>query len=181
MKTFFSKIHAILVTALSAVVRVVVPSDIDFRILSGMQKVGAVNFFVQLSRQYAGYPVGQIVGLNPSTESSLVASGGATFNTGPVTPGNVFTTENSGVVGVAAGQSSVTVTSPGIKAQTKVFAQIRGTATDATATSIQRVNPVDGANGGPGSVTIALNANATAQVSIDWAILNPNGSLSNPQ
>lgn len=131
--------------------------------------------FVVLGRAYQGYPAGSIVELPASTEAAMIASGSAQASVGPPTPGNVSTTANSGCVGIAAGQSSVTITHPNITAQSLIWACVAQAAADATLLRVERILPA------AGSVTIYGTAAATATTLVDWAILNPNGSLSNPQ
>jgi hypothetical protein len=129
--------------------------------------------FVTLNAAYQGYAAGTVVELPASTEASLIASGQAVdAGNGPPTPGNVTTNMTNGCVGIAAGQSSVTVTNPNIKKQSQIVASIAQAAADGTLTSIQRIFCQNG------SFTIYGNANATATVSVDWAVVNPNGTLS---
>jgi hypothetical protein len=133
------------------------------------------GFVLLGGRSVQGYAPGTIVELPASTEAALIAAGLATASNGPPTPGNVSTTATSGCVGISAGSSSVTITNPLISPQTVLYAIIAQAAADATLTDVRRVVC------GSGTATIYADANATATVSVDWAILNPNGSLSNPQ
>lgn len=129
--------------------------------------------FVTLNFAYQGYAAGTTVELPASTEASLIASGQAVdAGNGPPTAGNVTTSASNGCVGIAAGQSSVTITNPNITKQSKVWASIAQAAADGTLTQIVRVFCQNG------SVTIYGNANATATTQVDWSIINPNGTLS---
>lgn len=130
---------------------------------------------ILLNKSYAGYTSGTIVELPASVEAALIASGGAVDSAGPVTPGNVTTTANQGRVGIAAGASSVVVTHAAVNKQSVVTADVAQAAADGTLLRVERVVPADG------SFTIYGTANATAAVSIKWAIVNPNGSFTNPQ
>lgn len=127
---------------------------------------------VTLLRAYGGYSQGQTVGFNASTEAALIASGQATNGT-TVTPGNLTTNQQNGVAAIPAGQISVTITNPLITLQSRVWACVSQAAADATLLRIDRVVTVNGA------VTFYGNANATAQVQVDWGIGFSN-SLSNP-
>jgi len=131
--------------------------------------------FVLLNRAYAGYVAGTIVELPASTEAAMILSGSAQASSGPPTPGAVSTTANSGCVGIAAAGISVVITHPNISVQSIIYAVISQAAADGTAFNVARVSVAAGA------ATIFLNAAATAAVNVDWAILNPNGSLSSPQ
>lgn len=127
------------------------------------------------SKGYAGYAPGTTVELPTSTEDALVKSGQATVSAGPPTPGPVTTTALSGCLQVAAGQSSIVVTHASVSVQSLIWAVIAQAAADATALRVERIVAA------AGSFTIYLTAAATAGVLVDWAILNPNGSVSNPQ
>lgn len=131
--------------------------------------------FVLLSRPYAGYASGTVVELSSQLEAALIASGGATDSAGPPTTGNVSTTELAGCAAIAAGSSSVTITNPAIKKQTKVWAAVAQAVADGTLLRVERVVCADG------SVTIYGTANATATTLIDWAVIQVGGVLSNPQ
>lgn len=130
---------------------------------------------VLLGKSYLGYAAGTIVELPASVEAALIASGQATDSAGPPTTGNVTTTATQGCAAIAAGASSVTITNPLISKQSFVDAVVAQAAADATLLRVERVVPANG------SVTIYGTANATATTLIKWAIINPNGSLSNPQ
>lgn len=128
---------------------------------------------ILLGRSYAGYAAGTIVQLPTNVETALIAQGLATTSAGPVTPGAVTTTAAQGRVGIAAGQSSVVVTNPNITAESKVFAVVAQAAADGTLLRVERVLCA------AGSFTIYGTANATAAVVIDWALLGPQGGLTN--
>jgi hypothetical protein len=127
---------------------------------------------VTLLRPYGGYSAGQSVGLTASTEAALIASGGAS-NAATVTAGPLTTNQPAGVCAVLAGQSSVVITNPLITPQSRVWAVISQTTADTTALYVARVVAA------AGSVTIFVNANATANTQIDWSI-GYNGTLANP-
>jgi hypothetical protein len=125
---------------------------------------------ILLFRAYDAYPTGTIVQLPTSVEAALVAQGLATFSAGPVTPGAVNVgNQVAGRVGIAAAGISVVISSPGITAETKVNAVIAQAAADTTALYVAR------ALCAAGSVTLYLNAAATAAVAIDWYLVNPSG------
>lgn len=131
--------------------------------------------FVLLGKPYAGYAQGTIVELPASTEAALIASGQATNSAGPPTAGAVTTTANSGCVTFAAAAASLVVTNPNVSKQSMVVAYVNQAAADGTMLDIVRIVCVDG------SFTLHANAAATAATLVKWAIINPNGSLSNPQ
>jgi hypothetical protein len=135
-------------------------------------RTGTVMPLVTLLRPYGGYQAGQSVGFTGSTEAALVASGQA-VNATTVTAGPLTTNQPAGVCAVPAGQGSVVITNPLINPQARVWAVISQLAADATATHVTRVVTV------AGSMTIFVNANATANTQIDWSI-GYSGSLSNP-
>lgn len=176
-KSIFSRCAVMLAAALAAfsglgsrVVDIVAPRR-EFVPNMALRQGG----FVLLGRSYAGYPAGTVVELPTSTEATLVAAGQATVSAGPPTPGAVTTTANSGCAGVAAAGSSVVVTHASVSVQSLIYAVVSQAAADGTALRVDRVSVA------AGSFTIFLNAAATAAVNIDWAILNPNGSLTGPQ
>lgn len=119
---------------------------------------------ILLTRPYAGYPAGTIVQLQTVIEAALISQNLATASAGPVTPGNVATTEYQGRAGIAAAGTSVTISNPAFTTETKYFAYLSNAAADGTATSITRITPA------AGSVTFTLNAAATAAVAIDWMV-----------
>ena len=129
-----------------------------------------------LARAYAGYLAGTIVQLPTSEEASLIAQGYGTTSAGPVTPGAVTTSKTMGRVGIAAAGTSVVISNTGFTTESKFSAVLANAAADATALYITRIVPA------AGSVTIHLNAAATAAVAIDWmqlpsqqGMLPPNG------
>lgn len=130
--------------------------------------------FVTLLRPYGGYAQGNVVELPPSTEATLIASGGATTSAGPATAGALTTNQPQGAGAIAAGTLSTVITCPLVSPQSIVFAVINQTTADSTLLRIERVVP------GIGFFTVFGNANATAITGFDWAIIPPIGSLSNP-
>lgn len=180
MKKLFQKCTATLMVALSFFAAMVaslfepqvtalrrgVPNG--FRLKQG-------GFVLLGARGYQGYLPGTIVELTASTEAALITNNQAQTSSGPPTAGNVTTTALSGCCAIGIGASSVTITNPAIQVQTQVYAVVAQAAADATCLRVERVVCA------AGSVTIYGTANATAVTSIDWAILNPNGSFSNPQ
>lgn len=168
MKKFFTKITSLIASAFSAgMANLSRDSGMGYRLKQGG--------FVLLARGYGGYAAGTIVELPASTEAALIASGGASSSAGPATAGAVSTTMNSGSVTFAAAAISLVITNPVFTVQSILWAVISQATADGTALYVARVSVANG------SATIFLNAAATAAVSVDWAILNPNGSLSNPQ
>ena len=130
---------------------------------------------VLLSRAYAGYAAGQTVQVPTSLENAIVGAGAGTVvstsASAAVTNGALSTTMPGGRVTIAAGSSSVVVTCPAVDVNTKIFAVINQAAADGTLLRVERIVP------GAGSFTIYGTANATAAVSIDWAIVYPYGGL----
>ena len=124
-------------------------------------------------RGYAGYAPSTVIQLQTSEEAALVTQGFATVSAGPVTPGAVTTSKNTGRVGIAAAGTSVVVTNTNFTTESKFVAFLSNAAADATAVSITRITPA------AGSVTFTVNAAATAAVSIDWANLLISGELPN--
>lgn len=123
---------------------------------------------------YGGYPSGSIVEFPASTEAALIASGQAIPSTGPATPGPVTTNAKQGSVTFAAGTSSLVITNAKFAPQSLVHAYISQVAADATALRVERVIAADM------TVTIYLNAAATAAVSVKWALLNYEGPIPRP-
>jgi len=114
------------------------------------------------SRGYAGYPAGTIVQLQTVEEASVIGQGFATSSVGPVTAGNVTTNKIMGRVGIAAAGTQVTVFNPQFTTESKFNSYLSNAAADATAFYVTRMIPA------AGSVTLVLNAAATAAVSVDW-------------
>lgn len=125
---------------------------------------------ILLSKSYNGYLAGTIVQLSTQAEAALIAQGYATASAGPVTPGNVTTTEVAGRVGIAAAGTSVVITNSRFTTESKFNVNLSNAAADATATGF-RVTPANG------SVTIALNAASTGVVALDWVLLMVSGEL----
>lgn len=128
---------------------------------------------VLLNRSYQGYAAATIVQLPTNVETSLIAAGLASNSAGPVTPGNVSTTAFMGRAGIAAAGTQVVVSNPVFTAESKFSAYLSNAAADGTALYITRIVPA------AGQVTFILNAAATAAVSVDWALLGPQGGLTN--
>lgn len=130
---------------------------------------------ILLARPYGGYSAGQTVQVPTSMENALVANGVgtvvATTAAAAVTPGALTTTLPAGRVTIAAGSSSVVVTCPAVDVNSKIFAVINQAAADGTLLRVERIVP------GAGLFTIYGTANATAAISIDWALLGPYGGL----
>lgn len=125
---------------------------------------------ILLNRPYNGYAANTVVQLSTQAEAALIAQGFATASAGPVTAGNVTTTEVAGRLGIAAAGTSVVLTNPRITTESKFVAYFSNAAGDSTATSF-RITPANG------SVTFTLNAASTGVVAIDWALLMVSGEL----
>ncbi len=121
---------------------------------------------IRLTQTYMGeLPPGHVATFPPSVEADLIASRYAVDAPGAVvTAGNQFVPYLSGRVGIAAGQSTVTIRNPQITAASTVNAAISQAAADATLTSIVRTTCA------AGSATITGNANATAVVTVAFQI-----------
>jgi len=126
---------------------------------------------ILLNRAYAGYAAGKIVQFPTNVEAALIAQGIGVTSAGPVTPGAVTTSASQGRVGIAAGAASVVITNANITAESRISAYISDASADGTALYVTRIVPA------AGSVTIYVNANATAAISIDWAIINAQGGM----
>lgn len=130
---------------------------------------------VLLNRAYGGYSAGQTIQLPTLTENALIAQGVGTLVSAAaaaaVTPGALTTSLPAGRCTIAAASSSVVVTNPGVDVNSKIFAVINQVAADGTLLRVERIVPA------AGSFTIYGTANATAAVSIDWAVLGPFGGL----
>ena len=130
---------------------------------------------VLLARPYGGYTAGQTVQVPTGIENSLVAQGvgtvASTTAAAAVTTGALTTTLPAGRVTIAAGSSSVVVTNASVDVNSKIFAVVNQAAADGTLLRVERIVPA------AGSFTIYGTANATANVSIDWALLGPYGGL----
>lgn len=129
---------------------------------------------VLLNRPYKGYLSGTIVQLSDQEESALIAQGLASTNAGPVTAGAYSTSALQGRVGIAAAGASVVITNSAFTLGSKFVAYLSNAAADATALYVTRITPA------AGSVTITLNAAATAAVAVDWMLLSSNQGLLPP-
>lgn len=118
---------------------------------------------ILLSKAYGGYAAGTIVQLQTSVEAALVAQNLATVSAGPVTAGNVTTTQVQGRAGIAAAGTNVVVSNPSFTTESKFVAFLSNAAADATGTFITRIIPA------AGQVTFQLNAASTGIVAVDWA------------
>ena len=126
---------------------------------------------ILLSRAYAGYVSGTIVQLSTNIEAQLILQGFGVTSAGPVTPGAVTTSMPAGRCGIAAGAASVVITNAAFTTESKFAAFLSNAGADGTAFHVSRITPA------AGSVTLTLNANATAAVAVDWALLGPFGGL----
>ena len=124
---------------------------------------------VLLGRPYMGYPAGVVVEFATSVEAALVAQGYATVSSAAPTAGNNTTLALQGSAAVAAAAGSVTISHAAVDASTKIWACIGQATADTTALYVARVVPA------AGSFTIYMNANATANTVVDWAVLDPLG------
>lgn len=102
--------------------------------------------------------------------TQLVGAGGSlksgSFTDSSGTPGNVTNNSPRGRVAIAAAATAVTVTNSAVTATSTVLAVINQGATDTTLTQILRVQTA------AGSFTITGNAAATANVVIDYVVVN---------
>jgi hypothetical protein len=130
---------------------------------------------VLLARPYGGYTAGQTIQVPTSIENAIIANNigsvVATTASAAVTTGALSTSLPAGRCTIAAASSSVVVTNPLVDVNSKIFAVINQAAADGTLLRVERIVPA------AGSFTIYGTANATAAVSIDWAILGPYGGL----
>ena len=120
---------------------------------------------ILLNNPYGQFASGSIVELPASTEAALVAQGLATTSAGPVTVGAYTTNQSQGTAAIAAGASSVVITSSQVTANSKVMAVVAQAAADGTLLRVERVVCA------AGLFTIFGTANATATTVIDWAII----------
>jgi hypothetical protein len=116
--------------------------------------------------EYLGHLPGTVQQYRSDVEAGLISARSAVNAAGPITAGNQTTQQTSGRCAIAAGQSSVTITCPFIDVGSVVAAHIAQSTADTTATHVTRVVPAQG------SVQIFVNANATAIVTIAWALLD---------
>lgn len=117
---------------------------------------------IQLNKAYGGYTSGAIVQFGAQLEAALIQQGYGLSSTGPVSPGNVTTTERAGRAAIAAGGNTVTVYNPSFTLSSKFVAFLSDPVEDTTGTGVVLITP------GVGYVIFTLNANATATVAIDW-------------
>lgn len=135
---------------------------------------------VLLARSYAGFPAGATIQVPTTLENSITSSSAgigsvvATTAAAAVTPGAYTTTLPTGRCTIAIGSSSVVVTNPLVDVNSKIWAVVNQAAADATLLRVERIVPA------AGSFTIYGTANATAAISIDWAILDAFGGLTTP-
>lgn len=156
MKKLFSAISAIFATAIGMIGEV----------LAGQPRRIAQGGYVQLTRPYMNNPAGTVCEFTAELEASLIAQGLAVTSAGPATSGAQTTLALSGSATIAAAASSVTITNPLITANMKIFAVIAQAAADGTALYVARIVPA------AGSVTIYVNAAATAATVIDWSVVS---------
>ena len=124
---------------------------------------------IQLNKSYAGYTSGAIVQFGTQLEAALIQQGYGLSSAGPVSPGNVTTTERSGRAGIAAGANSVTVSNPAFTTSSKFVAFLSDPVADTAASGVVLVIPA------MGSVTFQVNTNAAAPIAIDWWHVIQNG------
>jgi len=117
---------------------------------------------IQLNKAYGGYTQGAIVQFGAQLEAALITQGYGLSSTGPVSPGNVTTTERSGRAGIAAGANAVTVYNPSFTLSSKFVAFLSDPIADTGATGVVLITP------GVGYVIFTVNANAAAPIAIDW-------------
>ena len=120
---------------------------------------------ILLNNPYGSSASGSIVELPASTEAALIAQGLATTSAGPVTVGAYTTNQSQGTAAIAAGASSVVITSSQVTANSKVMAVVAQTTADVSLLRVERVVAA------AGLFTIFGTANATATTVIDWAII----------
>lgn len=123
---------------------------------------------VLLTRAYEGYAAGTVVNLPTNIETALVAQGLATASTrASTTTGAVTYNGMQGTAAIAAGSSSVVITTNKCDANSIVIAYVSQASADGTLLRVERVLPA------AGSFTIYGTANATATTMISWAIISP--------
>lgn len=121
---------------------------------------------VKLLRAYQGHLAGAIVSLPAQLETALIAQQIAQADSvANVVAGNMSSNALAGTAAIAAAANSVTITNSQISPASKVVAYVNQAAADGTLLRIDRVVP------GNGQVTLYGNANATAKVLVDWAII----------
>jgi len=123
---------------------------------------------VLLTQAYEGYLAGTVVNLPTNIETALIAQSKATASTrASTTTGAVTYNGMQGTAAIAAGASSVVITSNKVDANSIVVAYVSQAAADGTLLRVERVLPA------AGSFTIYGTANATATTLISWAIISP--------
>lgn len=129
-----------------------------------------MSVLLSSARGYNGYLPGTVVTLSTNQETALIQQGLAfpavVANT---TPGNVQANVQNGVCAIAAAGNSITISNILVDANSQIIASLRQATADTTATSVVRILPA------VGSFAIFLNAAATAQVLVSWAISPPAG------
>ena len=120
---------------------------------------------VSLNNPYGNFASGTIIELPATTEAALVAQGLATTSAATVTTGAYTSMQSQGTAAIAAGASSVVITSSQVTANSKVMAVVAQAAADGTLLRVERVVCA------AGLFTIFGTANATATTVIDWAII----------
>lgn len=121
---------------------------------------------ISLNRPYAGSPVGTILELPASTESSLIAQGLATTSAAVPTAGAQTVNAMRGSSAIAAAAASVVITNSFVDVTSTVIAVIAQSAADVSAFNVSRVVPA------AGSFTIFVNAATTAATQVDWVVFN---------
>jgi hypothetical protein len=123
---------------------------------------------VLLNKAYNGYLSGTVVNLPTNVETALVASGLASASTrASTTTGAVTYNGLQGTCAVAAGASSIVITTNKCDANSIVVAYVSQAAADGTFLRVERVLPA------AGSFTIYGTAAATATTLVSWAIISP--------
>jgi hypothetical protein len=123
---------------------------------------------VLLTQAYEGYLAGTVVNLPTNIETALVAQNKATASTrASTTTGAVTYNGMQGTCAIAAGSSSVVITTNKVDANSIVVAYVSQASADTTLLRVERVLPA------AGSFTIYGTANATATTLISWAIISP--------
>lgn len=123
---------------------------------------------VLLNRSYEGYLAGTVVNLPTNIETALVAQGLASASTRASTSTGAVTYNGmQGTCAIAAGASSVVITTNKVDANSIVVAYVSQAAADGTLLRVERVLPA------AGSFTIYGTANATATTLVSWAVLSP--------
>lgn len=123
---------------------------------------------VTLIRPYQGMAAGQTVELSQELEAALVAQGLASTATAN-TSSSGAQTQNTfyGMATIPIGSSSVVITNNLVTANSVVMAVVSQAAADGTLLRVERVLPA------AGSFTVYGTANATAAVTVTWALITP--------